>query len=483
MSRSLPEHPSLDFLKQQAKELLAAARAGDTFALERLRAWAGVSAGAAAKLADAQRATAREYGFPSWTKLKGHVESQRLAEDPVAAFVEAVKQDEVAEARRLLARPAVAERINESLPGFPFGGTALIAAVNQRSRALVDLLLAHGADINQKSRWWAGGFGVLDQDDNPLAAYLIERGATVDAYAAARLGSLERLRALVAADPAAVHQRGGDGQTPLHVAATVEIAAFLLDHGADVDARDVDHESTPAQYLIRRRQDVVRYLIARGARTDILMAAALGDLAMVRAFLDADPDAIRTAVTREDFPMKNPEAGGSIYIWTLGKNKTAHLVAREFGHEDVFRLLMERTPDTLKLALACELGDADAFAALRAARPDLAGSLSDAERSKLVDAAEGNNTRALRLMLEAGWPTDARGSNQATALHWAAWHGNVEAVRELLAHGAAVDAEEGAYHNRPLGWAIHGSTHSWHRQTGDYDGVRDALLAAGATPL
>jgi hypothetical protein len=59
MSRVLPPRPNLEYLKKQAKELLA----------ERLPsepAWA---------LSDAQHALAREYGFPSWPKLRAHVEA------------------------------------------------------------------------------------------------------------------------------------------------------------------------------------------------------------------------------------------------------------------------------------------------------------------------------------------------------------------------------------------------------------------------
>ena len=48
------------------------------------------------------------------------------------------------------------------------------------------------------------------------------------------------------------------------VPSTIEIAAFLLDHGAEIDARDIDHESTPAQYMVDDRQDVARYLVSRG---------------------------------------------------------------------------------------------------------------------------------------------------------------------------------------------------------------------------
>jgi hypothetical protein len=32
----------------------------------------------------------------------------------------------------------------------------------------------------------------------------------------------------------------------------------------------------------------------------------------------------------------------------------------------------------------------------------------------------------------------------------------------------------------PLGWALHGSEHGWHKDSGDYAGVVEALLQAGA---
>ena len=75
------------------------------------------------------------------------------------------------------------------------------------------------------------------------------------------LPAVARLRELVDADPSLVHARGGDGKTPLHCARTVEIAQYLIDRGADLDARDVDHESTPAQYLVREAPDVARLLV------------------------------------------------------------------------------------------------------------------------------------------------------------------------------------------------------------------------------
>jgi len=59
MSQPLPAHPDLEHLRKQAKALLRDLRTRD----------------AEAKLADALHLVARQYGFPSWPKLKAHVRS------------------------------------------------------------------------------------------------------------------------------------------------------------------------------------------------------------------------------------------------------------------------------------------------------------------------------------------------------------------------------------------------------------------------
>ena len=467
MSRSLPEKPNLEFLKKQAKEL---------------RNTLGV------KLVDAQHALANDYGFPAWANLKAHV--QALGLSPAQALKAAVCDSDAVRVRKLIDQhPELRATIDDPLPGYGFGQHALFAAVQRSDRATIDVLLGAGADIRQRTDWWAGGFGVLDDCDPSMTEFLIERGAVLDAHSASRLGNLSKLRELVEAHPGVVHARGGDGQTPLHFASTVEVAEFLLARGADSDARDVDHESTPAQYMLRvdqkrhyphDRQDVARYLISRGCRTDILMAAALGDADLVRRHLDADPACIRMSVSEQWFPKQDPRAGGSIYIWTLGAHRTAHAVARDFGHEDVFQLLMERTPEDVKLALACELGDEVVFHEFLSKHPDAAKKLSEADQRKLPDAAQSNNTKAVRLMLEAGWPVDAPGDMGATALHWAGFNGNAEMIREILQFHPTLELESREYKGPALGWAIFGSGNGWRRDIGDYVGAVQALLEAGA---
>src|SRR5262245_34075613 len=74
-SRQLPERPSLEQLRKQAKDLLRDAREADAGALARMAATPEAAVATPITLAQAQFAIAREYGFPSWPKLVGHVES------------------------------------------------------------------------------------------------------------------------------------------------------------------------------------------------------------------------------------------------------------------------------------------------------------------------------------------------------------------------------------------------------------------------
>src|SRR5688572_17504538 len=88
-----------------------------------------------------------------------------------------------------------------------FGATALIHAVGVDDRSMVDLLLELGADIDQRSNWWAGSFGVLDGASDEMAAFLLKRGATLTPHAAARLGLIKDLRVMLDIDRTIVHAR------------------------------------------------------------------------------------------------------------------------------------------------------------------------------------------------------------------------------------------------------------------------------------
>ena len=404
------------------------------------------------------------------------MESENVTELFRAAF----RRDDAEAIRAIFERnPALKSRINDPVAAFD---APLIVVV--RSREMLDVLLSAGADINAKSRWWAGGFGLLHCASPDLAAYAIERGAVVDAQAAARLGKLDRLRELVGADPGLVHSRGGDGQLPLHFAANTEVAEYLLEQGAEIDARDIDHESTAAQWMVRERQEVARLLVRRGGHADLLIAAALGDVDLIQRLLDADPECIRLRVNEHFFPKRNPRSGGTIYQWTLGFHVSPHEVAKQFGHEEVFQVLMARSPADVKLLAACWSGaDEAAVKALVAEHPELTRSVTDAYAHQVADAARNNNLGAVRLMLAAGLPVDGRGQHGGTPLHWAAWHGNAEMVKLLLSYRPPLESSDNDFHAKPIGWAVHGSENGWNRDKGDYGATVEALLASGAQLL
>jgi Domain of unknown function (DUF1835) len=76
---------NLEQQRKRAKELLAAARSGDSDALERIRASAALDPTVALKLADAQRAIAREQRFETWAELKRHVEAMTRAREAIGS--------------------------------------------------------------------------------------------------------------------------------------------------------------------------------------------------------------------------------------------------------------------------------------------------------------------------------------------------------------------------------------------------------------
>jgi hypothetical protein len=75
--QALPARPDAGQLRRLAKELRAAARAGDPGAVQRLRNHVDADP-ATASLSVAQLVVAREHGFASWPRLMEHLEARRM---------------------------------------------------------------------------------------------------------------------------------------------------------------------------------------------------------------------------------------------------------------------------------------------------------------------------------------------------------------------------------------------------------------------
>ena len=309
-------------------------------------------------------------------------------------FVAAIQRRELDQVTDMLSRTPELVSMHHS---GSFGGTGLIHAVLSDEAAMVDLLLDAGADIDQRSNWWAGSFGVLDHASNEMAVHLLERGATLTPHAAARLGMIEELRAMIDENAGGVRRRGGDGQYPLHFARTTEIADLLLGAGAQIDARDLDHESTAAQWLATLRPSVAAHLVALGCETDLFLAAATGSLDLLKDLVARDPESVEARVSSERFSTEGERAAEHIYFYTIGNG--------------------------------CSL---------------------------LHAAAAADQAQVIEWLLEEGAHPDPRGGyDEQTPLHAAAWSNAPGAARALIEGGADINAASGPIHgNEPIGWAI-----------------------------
>ena len=157
---ALREHPDLNQLKRQAKELLAAFNAGEPAAVAEVNAHYRDADPASFALHDAQLVLARSYGFDSWPKLKAYADGVTAGR-----LCDAVERGDVATVRDMLARRP--EIVNLDWPGHG-EHRPLHVAVLRRDAAMVRLLMENGADARR---------GIWPHRDATTALrFAIERG-------------------------------------------------------------------------------------------------------------------------------------------------------------------------------------------------------------------------------------------------------------------------------------------------------------------
>ncbi|MCS7225071.1 MAG: ankyrin repeat domain-containing protein [Armatimonadetes bacterium] len=339
--------------------------------------------------------------------------------DEIAQFKAAVREGDSGKVRDLLSRhQSVRAAINEPL--FNFDSPAIVVAASRGDLEMLKVLIEFGAQINARSQWWAGGWGVLHwqslhQRDPEVINFLIAHGAVVDAYAASGLGWLDRLDEILQADPEQVNSPGPDGLTPLHFARNPQVAQFLLDRGAEIDARDIDHRGTPAQWSVSDRPAVCEFLLEKGSRPDALfLHIALGNRDEVQSLLSENPTLLSSRSEGE-------APGGHINSYTgVGSYSTP-----------------------------------------------------------LITAARFHQTEIAELLIDLGADPSERGEFGGNALHWAAWHGSHRIVRLLVAAGAPLNVKSIEHSATPLIWALDGCLEG-EGVRGNYFETVSILVDAGA---
>ena len=402
--------------------------------------------------------------------------------EPAAQLRDAFRRHDVAAIRRLF-RDDAELRAHIDDPVAAFNSPAIVAYANDPD--LVEVLLEFGADPNRRSEWWAGGFHALHSATGASADLLVAAGAVPDACAAANLDRLDLLRRIIDDDPSRVHERGGDGQTPLHFARSNAVADLLLAAGADIDARDVDHRATPAQWMLARQRDAGRYALARhlvdrGASVDIFLAAALGMTDQALALIHESPAVLDQRTGQGEYG-EQPPSSFHIYFWTIGAARSPLDVAAQFEHADTLDAMLAVASPVQRLLFACRRGDEREARALVQAYPGIVESMTPGEHRVLPDAAWTGDVRGVALMLSLGFDARTPGHDAGSALHLAAVDGAVAMVETLLGDPRArelVTVRDAHHGGTPLDWCRYGATDDSRRS--DYATVERLLIEAAA---
>ena len=404
-----------------------------------------------------------------------------MSEGHIAEFKEAIRADNRKAIATLLRRHAeVREALD--LPLFKWGQPALAAG---RTPETADLLLQHGASVEKVGEWWKPGFGVIPEVDSAVGRFLVDRGASLSPHAAAALGLQDLLAEMQRDDPEVVHAPGGDGATPLHFARTVETAELLIDHGAQLDARDDDHDSTPAQWLIGERPKVARYLLERGATPDIFLAAALGDRILAERLIGEEPRCLALRVGKSPMPgIGHEELGGTILQWSLGFNSYSHQYAAANGHQELFEYLYSESDVTTRFLVSCVMGHRSRAEQILEGNPGIVASLPEEDLGLVARYCWETNSsyEAVKLMLDLGFPVDTpERSHGYSPLHNAAWGGYADLLDLLIERGHPVDHSDPVFQATPLGWAFHCCFHEGRHPEGEYGRVTASLIHSGCS--
>ena len=352
---------------------------------------------------------------------------------PRTEYIEAVNNGDAHRVKSLLSdNKELREYIDE--PWFSFDAPPVVFAASIVNKPLVGVLLDAGADIDAKSSWWAGGTSALQHAtgsmlayNKELAEYLIDRGATIDAHAAAGLDRIDTLEGLILSNPDVVNAPGCDGMSPLHFAATPRIAELLIQHGSDINLRDRDHNGTPAQWTMRRRPEVCRYLIENGAEADVVLYCVMGDVERAKAEFKKNPELLRLKInmkTAEGYIIPSDEPtrsssnetreysvpGGHVYVYQIGPTMPLLEIALQSKQMEIVDLLID-------LGYEINLRDWYVLVGQGPKRFD-----------KLLKGfiAKGRDINAVQKHKRSMW----------APLHWVAQRGLTEGIACLLANGA-----------------------------------------------
>lgn len=463
-ARALPARPSLEHLKNEAKQRLKALRAQDRHA----------------QLTEAQLALARDYGFASWRALKAHVDAitrNRVFTAARAGDVETVRRafedgfdpsftdddgrtiHQIGKAGgnvaiELLARDFQARRDRPAAVEQAVNAI-LDAAEKGRADALARLLDAHPDLIDARGGdfWGRTALHMAAWRNRPdCVRLLLDRGADV------------RIR------------DHGDNAYALHFAADaadLDVVTLLVEAGSDVVGEGDDHQIGVlgwATCFARVREDVAAYLLAHGARLNLWSAIALDREDDVRGFIAHDPSLARARMSRSEHhrtPLHHAAAKKRArmvrLLLDLGADPNASDAA---GMTPLTTAAQEHADPAIVTMLLAAGAKLDFMSALYLERYEAAEAMLKDDPSRI--GPEGRDTIALHLsvskknagavrwLIARGVDVNAKRNVwdcNHTALHMTAESGAIDMARLLLDAGADPNIRDDKYDATILGWA------------------------------
>jgi ankyrin repeat protein len=274
-----------------------------------------------------------------------------------------------------------------------------------------------------------------------------------EALEALRVGNLARLREVLAKNPDLIHARTNleppygyfSGATLLHHVAgnpgwdrplpknIVEVARLLLEHGADVNAMTLGKNAGTTMGLVitsKQASDanvsgpLIDLLLEHGAKLDLKTPAGVV------------PDWRQQNLL--DLPLANHAPRAAEKLIELGA-KPDVCAAAALGRMDLLR----------------DCFDADGELRSRPRRRGKLMTARDAIGLAMLFAYVNKHPGAVDFLLEQDGNWNMIGVNNGTALHRAAWEGDLAMVQRLVAKGADIHNRENPFVSTPLSWAQH----------------------------
>jgi ankyrin repeat protein len=469
----LPNDPSLEHLRKQAKRLRRAVRAGDADALAQVNELHPRAEEALARfsLSDAQLVTARTYTFASWTALKQHLTAiEPFVWNPPPPLGESASdvdryirlacliygdwhRSNPAKARRLLAEHPALSRADI----YTASATGDVDAVRAMLAADPTIINVKGGPLRWEPLLYAC-YSRMDGDDSKnstvdVARVLLTHGA--DPNAGFLWGATYAFTALTGA-----FGEGEDGSNqPPHPRCDA-LATLLLDFGADPN----DGQTLYNRHF-KQNDDHLKLLLAYGLGQDkggpwIARLGARGH-SPARMLVEELWSAARNGLAERVTLLV--EHGAEVNMPGRRNGRTPYEEALRGGHGAIAEYLAQHGATKIALdpvetfALACIAGRRDEVRARLAEDPALLEKLGPYGRVELIHrAVEANQPDGVRLIVELG--VDVNGMMPNTGLTCSPLHatGRLEMVKLLLELGADPNLRDPSYHATPIAWANHG---------------------------